>query len=252
MSRPIRSLLRRSTPLLLAAFGACEPKRADATTAQTAGTSSARADAAPADTSLAARVSRADLGRIKGEEAARVWLIVVSDFQCPFCKRWHEETAPRIDREYVRTGKVRVAYLNYPISSHRNARPAHEAAMCAAEQGKFWPMSDALFATLNSWKDRGNAAAFFDSVAGTLPLDRPRLRECIREGGLRALIQSDLERARQRGIGSTPTFFIGSRLLVGAQPFEAFKDMLDRELAARPAEPALPPAPPPAPPSASR
>jgi len=190
---------------------------------------------AQADTALDALRARADLGRIKGAESAPVWLVVISDFQCPFCKRWHDETAPRIDREYVRTGKVRVAYLNYPISSHRNAAPAHDAAMCAAEQGKFWPMADALFATQGAWKDRGNAVAYFDSIAGSLPLDRPRLRTCISEGGLRALIQADLERSIRRGIGSTPTFFVGGRMIVGAQPFEIFKDALDRDLAAAPA-----------------
>lgn len=223
----LRAAIRRTTPLLLLALGACEPRVADATAAPDG-------PAAAADTALEALVSRADLGRIKGEQSARVWLIVVSDYQCPFCKRWHEETAPRIDRDYVRTGKVRVAYLNYPISSHRNAWPAHDAAMCAAEQGKFWSMSDALFTTQNAWKDRGNPVTYFDSLAGTLPLDRARLRQCIRDGGLRPLIQSDMDRAIRRGIGSTPTFFVGSRLLVGAQPFEAFQQALDRELAAAP------------------
>ena len=71
-------------------------------------------------------------------------------------------------------------------------------------------------------------------LSGTLPLDRARLRQCIRDGRLRPLIQSDMDRAIRRGIGSTPTFFVGSRLLVGAQPFEAFQQALDRELAAAP------------------
>lgn len=238
------SALRASALLLLGgalSAGGCEPREADAT--------AARADAAPApadpaaqdialqDTARTALIARADLGRIKGAESAKVWLIVISDFQCPFCKRWHEETAERIDREYVSTGKVRVAYMNYPISSHRNARPAHDVAMCAAEQGKFWPVADALFATQERWKDRGDAPAYFDSLARTLPLDHPRLRACVADGALRPLIQADLERSLQRGIGSTPTFFAGSRVIVGAQPFAAFKDALDRELAALPAAP---------------
>jgi len=192
------------------------------------GASPARPQGAAADS---ARIARADLARIKGAESARVWLVVVSDFQCPFCKQWHDETAERIDREYVRTGKVRVAYLNYPISTHRNARPAHEAAMCAAEQGAFWPMADALFGTQDAWKNRGDARAFFDSLAGTLPLDHTRLRACVRDGALRSLIQADVDRVMRRGVGSTPTFFAGSYVLVGAQPFEIFKQALDRAVA---------------------
>ena len=98
------------------------------------------------DTSHAATMTRADLGRIRGSERAPVWLVVMSDFECPYCKTWHDETAPLIERNYVATGKVRVAYMNYiAVSSHRNAPPAHEAAMCAAEQGRFWPMADTLF-----------------------------------------------------------------------------------------------------------
>ena len=137
----------------------------------------------------------------------------------------------------MKTGKVRIAYLNYPISSHRNARPAHDAAMCAAEQGAFWAMSDAIFATQTAWKDRSNAIAYFDSLAGRLKVDQTRLRACVRDGGLRPLIDADLDRAVRRGIGSTPTFFVGSRMVVGAQPFEIFRDAIEKELAALPSAP---------------
>ena len=182
-------------------------------------------------------IARADRGRIKGSKDA-IWMIVISDFQCPFCKRWHEETAPRIEREYVATGKIQIAYMNLPLPSiHPNAPAAHDAAMCAAEQGKFWPMADALFASQNEWKGRRDAAAYFDSLAGTLPLDRARLRSCIRDGGLRALIDADVDRATRSGAGSTPHFFIGGRAIIGAQPYEAFKSAIEAALAAAPSKP---------------
>lgn len=190
---------------------------------------------APSAATVADRTAllrRADLARIQGSEDAPVWLVVISDFQCPFCKRWHDETAPRIIQEYVRTGKVRMAYLNYPINTHRNAWPAHEAAMCAAEQGKFWPVADALFATQSAWKGRTDAVAYFDSLARTLPLDHPRLRACIAAGNLRPLISADYDRASRAGIGSTPTFFIGTRVMIGAQPYAAFAATIDSALAA--------------------
>ena len=239
MTLPLRSFrtVGIALPALLLALPACEPRVADATATNAPPALSAAVGAAPQDTAATARISRADLGRIKGAESARVWLIVVSDYQCPYCKRWHEETAPRIEREYVKTGKVRIAYLNYPIASHRNAGPAHDAAMCASEQGAFWAMSDAIFATQTAWKDRSNAIAYFDSLAGTLKIDRARQRACVSAGGLRPLIEADLDRAVRRGIGSTPTFFVGSRMVVGAQPFEAFRDAIDKELAALPAAP---------------
>lgn len=188
--------------------------------------------AAAADTAREARWDRADRGRIKGRDDAPVWLVVISDFQCPYCKRWHEETEPQIQRHYVTTGKVRVAYLNLPISSHRNAGPAHEAAMCAAEQDRFWPVADALFLTQDDWKARRDAAAYFDSLAGTLPLDHARLRACIAGRDLRALIKADVDRATRIGVGSTPTFLVGSQVLIGAQPYEAFRRALDDAMAA--------------------
>jgi protein-disulfide isomerase len=188
------------------------------------------ADPAPVDSLRDALLRRADQGRIKGSDTASTWLIVISDFQCPYCKLWHDETAPRIDREYVRTGKIRIAYLNLPISTHRNAWPAHEAAMCAAEQGQFWPVADALFRTQGDWKARGDAVAYFDSLTGTLPLDHARLRTCIAGGQLKPLIKADFDRSARLGIGSTPSFLIGRQLLVGAQPFEAFKSALDAAL----------------------
>lgn len=208
---------------LLVALAGCD--------AASASTDAAPA-AAPADTARDNRLTRADLGRIAGQESAAIWLVVISDFQCPFCKRWHEETGPRIEREYVRNGKVRIAYLNLPISTHRNAPPAHEAAMCAAEQDRFWPVADAIFATQNAWKSRRDPVLFFDSLSVPLVSDAARFRRCIAEGGTRALIDADVNRVTRLGVGSTPTFLVGPQVIVGAQPYEVFRDVLDAALAA--------------------
>ncbi|MBX3133874.1 MAG: thioredoxin domain-containing protein [Gemmatimonadaceae bacterium] len=190
------------------------------------------AAAVAADTARDNRLTRADLGRIAGQESAPVWLVVISDFQCPFCKRWHEETGPRIEREFVRSGKVRIAYLNLPISTHRNAPPAHEAAMCAAEQGRFWPVADAIFATQDAWKSRRDAVLYFDSLSVPLVDDAARFRRCIVEGGTRALIDADVQRVTRLGVGSTPTFLVGPQVIVGAQPYEVFRDVLNAAVAA--------------------
>lgn len=222
---------------LLAATSACDAGPADAQPRSRAGSNVAATDAAaPSDSARDALLRRADLGRIKGSDSASTWLIVVSDFQCPYCRLWHREVGPRIERDYVRTGKIRIAYLNMPISTHRNAWPAHELAMCAAEQDRFWPVADALFETQDDWKRRTDARAYFDSLAGALAaphgIDLARLRACIDDGDLRALIKADHDRSTRLGIGSTPSFFIGDRVMVGAQPYEAFAAALDTALAA--------------------
>ena len=193
--------------------------------------------AAAADSARVALLTRADLGRIRGRATAPVWIVVISDFQCPFCKRWHEETAPAIERNYVRTGKARIAYLNYPINTHRNAQPAHELAMCAAEQEKFWPVADALFATQGDWKTRLDAVAYFDSLSATLPLDHTRLRGCLAAGQTRDLIRSDYQRSVAIGVGSTPSFLVGGTALIGAQPYEAFAQAIDAAIARQRAAP---------------
>ena len=227
----LRPALLLAASLSIAACGAAEAESASASAAS-ASASAATNIAVPGDSAREALLARADLGRIKGSPQAPVWVIVISDFQCPFCKRWHDETAPRIERDYVRTGKVRMAYLNFPISTHRNAQPAHELAMCAAEQGNFWPVADKLFATMNDWKSRFNAVAYFDSLARTLPLEQDRLNACIKSGDLRPLIEADYRRATRVGVGSTPTFFIGDKAIIGAQPYEAFAEAIDAALAA--------------------
>ena len=238
MHLPLRTP-RPPTYLLALAFaavaGACDSLPGAESPAS--GATAAAVQAAP-DSARDALVRRADNGRIMGSDSSTVWLVVLSDFQCPYCKVWHDETAPLIEREYVRSGRIRIAYLNLPISSHRNAWPAHESAMCAAEQGAFWPVADAIFATQRRWKDLADAPAFFDSLTSTLALDHARLRACIAGGQLRPLIKADLDRATRIGVGSTPSFFIGTRVLVGAQPYEAFKRALDEALAeARTAKP---------------
>ncbi len=164
--------------------------------------------------------------------------MVMSDFQCPFCKTWHDETGPLIEREYVATGKVRIAYLNYiAVASHRNAPAAHEAAMCAAEQDRFFPMADAIFASQGDWKTRGDPATFFDAIAVRLRLDIARYRSCIGEGSMRPLIAADQDRVVRLGIGATPAFLVGGKRIVGAQPTAVFKQALDDALARAAATP---------------
>lgn len=184
------------------------------------------------DTARAARLARADRARIRGARNG-VWIVVISDFQCPFCKKWHDETEPLIDRDYVRTGKAQIAYINYPIPSiHANAMATHEVAMCAAEQEQFFPVADALFRTQNDWKGRRDIKAYLDSLTGTLPLDRARLQRCLRSGEMRPLIDADVDRSTRLGVGSTPSFMIGGRPVIGAQPYGAFKRAIDAAIAA--------------------
>jgi protein-disulfide isomerase len=165
-----------------------------------------------------------------------VWVVEVSDFQCPFCKTWHDSTYRALRREFVTPGTVRLAYVNYPLPNHQNAMPAAEVAMCAGTQGRFWEMHDGLFDSQDTWAEMPNAAPVFESVARAAGVDVAAMRRCIDQGSMRALIQADAERAQEFGVQATPSFIIGGDVLIrGAQPIEAFRRAIAQKLAARPA-----------------
>jgi protein-disulfide isomerase len=174
---------------------------------------------------------RADQARILGPATAKVWLVEVSDFQCPFCKQWHDQSYAEIKRDYVDSGKIRLAYVNFPLSIHRNAMPAAEAAMCAASQGKFWPMHEALFATQTQWEKLAAPQPVFDSLATTAGVDMKAYHDCISGHLMKPTIDADIDRATRAGVESTPTFLIGGTMVTGAQPLAVFRQVIDSALA---------------------
>lgn len=161
---------------------------------------------------------RADRGRIAGDENAKVWLIMASDFQCPFCKQWHDAQFAGLMQDYVQKGKVRTAFLNFPLGQHQNALPAAEAAMCAAVQNKFWPVHEALFATQHRWDTLKVATAVFDSIVTTTGINMSLYHTCVNKHLTLPMIEADRDRARQQGAQSTPTFIVvpGGTVLMGA------------------------------------
>lgn len=175
-------------------------------------------------------VTRADLARIQGKADAPLWVIEVSDFQCPFCKQWHEQTYRAFRDQFVKTGKVRLAYVNFPLGSHIYAWPSAESAMCAGAQGKFWEMHDALFSTQTRWEAMSSPSIVFDSLAQAIGLDVPRWRDCVSSGKMKPLIQADHDRAARAGANATPSFLIGDKILTGAQPIEVLRRAIDSAL----------------------
>ncbi|PYO16855.1 MAG: disulfide bond formation protein DsbA [Gemmatimonadetes bacterium] len=167
--------------------------------------------------------------RSKGRPDAPVTVYEMSDFQCPFCRSFALTTLPILEREYVQTGKVRLVYINLPLPYlHANAFAAALVATCAARQGKFWPMHDALFQHQEAWAALKDPVPYLlalaDSAAG---LDRARSARCVAEPAVAAEVRSDAARAAASGATSTPTFYMEGGLLEGAQPIEVFRAALD-------------------------
>jgi protein-disulfide isomerase len=158
---------------------------------------------------------RADRGRILGDTAAKVWVIMASDFQCPYCKQWHDARFSQLMKNYVAKGRIRLGFVNFPLSQHQNALPAAEAGMCAAAQNKFLPMHESLFATQPKWETLRNPTPIFDSLATAAGVSMPPYRECVEKHLTRPLIEADHDRWASAGVGSTPTFFVAGKMLPG-------------------------------------
>lgn len=164
-------------------------------------------------------------GPAKGPANAPVTIVEFSEFECPFCARVN----PTLDQVRATYGdKVRIVFRHLPLPMHANAFKASEASLCADEQGKFWEMHDAMFAD-----QRNLGLDALKAKAAGLGLDSARFDECLDSGRHAARVQADLTEGQQVGATGTPTFFINGRLLSGAQPFEAFKELIDDELARR-------------------
>ena len=175
---------------------------------------------------------------IIGNPNAPITIIEFSDFQCPFCAKFHIQTLPKIIDEYIKEGTVKLVFRDFPIQSiHSNALPASLAAECANEQGKFKEMHDKLFDKQNEWNNKNidNVIILFNQYALEIGLEEEKFDSCLRHGKYVEEIQKDLNDGRTYGISGTPGFFIGNDKigfveLKGAQPFESFKKVIDSQL----------------------
>jgi protein-disulfide isomerase len=236
----MKSIAINSGTAALAAilFSACTPSSGKPSAETKAETSAAAASpAARTDPRTDSLVALADRGRIEGSPSAKVWLVIVSDFQCPYCKQSHDSTFEQIRKEYVRTGKIKVAYVNFPLNSHQHAWPSAHGAMCASEQGKFWEYGDKLFETQEKWAAMQAPAPLFDSLAQSVGVDMKQWRECVASERMQGLIRSDRDRGVEAGVNSTPSFLVGDKGLAGVHPMEDFRKLLDPAVAAAAAKP---------------
>ena len=206
--------------------GACSPANSAPQKDAAAATPAAAKSTAP-DPEVAA----ADHGRIMGDTASKTWVVIASDFQCPFCRQWHEESYRNFVAEYVRTNKVKVAYLNFPLGQHQNAVPAAQAAMCASAQNKFWQFHDALFDSQKEWEEMQNPRPKMDSIAKAVGVDFATWTRCVDSDKMLPLIFADRDRAAAAGVGSTPSFLVGGQVIAGAVPYNELKPVLDAAIA---------------------
>ncbi len=180
----------------------------------------------------------ADDDPIIGNPDAPITIIEFTDFQCPFCARFHTQTLPLILEEYIEQGKVKLVVRDFPIQSiHPNAVAASVASECANEQGKVKEMHDMLFYNQNEWnkQETGDALSLFSQYATEIQLEQKTFDSCLTSGKYLEEIKKDLDDGRDYGVSGTPGFFIGNDQigyveLKGAQPFDSFKKVIDAQL----------------------
>jgi protein-disulfide isomerase len=171
-----------------------------------------------------------DHGPVRGAKDAPVTIVEFSDFQCPFCKTANATVKQVLDKY---PGKVRLVFRDFPlVSIHPQAPKAHEAARCAADQGKFWEYHDLLFE-----RSPKMAPSDLKQYAQELKLDAAAFDQCLDSGKHTAAVDKDTQEGVGLGLTGTPSFFVNGKQLVGAQPLATFQKIIDSELARKTARP---------------
>lgn len=194
----------------------------------------------PTDNGSPVKVS-VDDDPVLGDKNAKVTLIDFSDYECPFCKRYFTDTYPQLKKDYIDTGKIKIVFRDLPLNFHANAAREAEAAECARKQGGdtvYFQYHDQIFTKTTS-NGTGLALDQLPIIARDLKLNVNQFQQCLDSGEFKSEVEKDLADAAMVGATGTPTFFIGKSTtngeidaikLVGAQPYSAFKTIIDEKL----------------------
>lgn len=173
-------------------------------------------------------------GYVMGSDSAPVEIVEFGDFECPVCGQFAVVTEPDVRERLIKTGLARFRYMDFPLGQHLATMVAHNAAACAGAQGneKFWEMHDKIFAGQHEWshfmnnRDM-NAPKVMRRYAQEIGLDQARFSTCLDNREHELQIRANAEQGAKMGIGSTPTFIIGNQRVIGAQPYDVIKKMVD-------------------------
>ena len=170
---------------------------------------------------------------ILGDAKAKVLMIEFGDYQCPSCRMFWREVEPRLKKEYIDTGKVKLVFRDFPIVQiHPEAMLAAIAVDCAGAQDKYWLMHDKVYREQDKGED--GVVRFKDTDlkrwAKDIKLDTAAFNECLDSQKYRDEVAKDKADGDAVGIQGTPTFFINGRVVGGAQPYPVFKKIIDEEL----------------------
>ncbi len=167
----------------------------------------------------------------KGNQNAKVTIVAFEDFRCPFCERLFTNVEPQLQKDYIDTGKVKFYYRNYQFLGPASV-VAGNAGECANDQGKFWELHDYLYKNQPPESDTSMYTTDkLTQIAGQLGMDATQFRQCMDSHKFDKNVSQDLADGQKAGVQGTPTLFINGIPVVGAQPYSAFKTVIDKQLA---------------------
>lgn len=168
-------------------------------------------------------------GYLLGKPDAPVKIIEYADFECPACGHFAAITEPDVRKRLVETGIANFTFLDFPLVQHRNSQAASNAAACADEQGKFWPMHDQIFNGQPDWNTQAtnNPKPVFRRYAESLGLNVKQWEDCYDSRKYQRRIEANYASGERLKVTQTPTFFVGGKMSAGAPSYDALKAMVD-------------------------
>ena len=168
-------------------------------------------------------------GYLMGKVDAPVKILEYADFECPGCAGFATVTEPDVRARIIEPGLASITYYDFPLTQHRNTLAASNAAACADEQGKFWPMHDRLFQSQDEWNGEATDSPkpFFKRYATEVGVDVAKWESCYDARKYQKRISANLADGLRRGVGSTPSFIIGNKLYRGMGGYDEMKAIVD-------------------------
>lgn len=165
-----------------------------------------------------------------GNQNAKVTVVEFADFRCPFCERFFTDVEPSLKKDYIDTGKVKLAFRHYAFLGPASTVAAN-ASECANEQGKFWDLHDYLYKNQPPESDTTMYTVDnLTTVAGNLGINKDQFKSCLSANKYQKNVDADFADGQKAGVNGTPSTFVNGQLVVGAQPYTSFKTIIDQEL----------------------
>jgi protein-disulfide isomerase len=170
---------------------------------------------------------------VLGSADAKVLMIEFGDYQCPSCRMFWKDIEPRLKKEYIDTGKVKLVFRDFPIVQiHPEAILAAEAVNCAADQQKYWQYHDKVF---REQYNKGDDIVRFKAAdlkkwAKDTGLDQATFDQCLDSEKYKNEVLKDKADGEAAGVQGTPTFFVNGRIMGGAQQYPEYKKVIEELL----------------------